>query len=91
MILASAAMDDSIEWRSPLEEIRFVFIDFSGVGSHWRVFWLSSQINPTLDFYPFARISLGTWSLRGFCSDSLNLRREFGIVTTSLCHVKDIG
>jgi len=33
-ILTSAAMDDSIEWRTPLEEIGFVFLDFSGVGSH---------------------------------------------------------
>jgi len=26
-------MDDSIEWRSPFEEIGFVFLYFSGVGS----------------------------------------------------------
>jgi len=33
-ILASTTMDDSIEWRPHLEEIRFVFLDFLGVGSH---------------------------------------------------------
>jgi len=33
-ILALAAMNDSIEWRPPFEEIGFVFLDFSGVSSH---------------------------------------------------------
>ena len=33
-ILASAAMGDSMEWIPPLEEIGFVFLDFSRVGSH---------------------------------------------------------
>jgi len=42
-ILASAAMDDSIEWRLPFEEIGFAFPYFSGVGSHWRVFLARSS------------------------------------------------
>ena len=53
-------------------------------------FRLSSQINFTLDFYLFARILLSIWSLRGFCFDSLNSHKEFGIIATSLCHDEDI-
>jgi len=36
--LASLAMDDSIEWRPPFEEMVFGFLEFSLVGSHWMVF-----------------------------------------------------
>ena len=36
--LASLAMDDSIEWRSPFEEMEFEFLEVSLVGSHWMVF-----------------------------------------------------
>ena len=37
-ILASAAMDDSNEWRPPFEEMEFEFMEFELVGSHWIVF-----------------------------------------------------
>ena len=59
-ILASAAIDDSIEWRYPFEEIGFVFLDFSGVSSHWMFFRPDFLINLTLDFHSFARIPLST-------------------------------
>ena len=36
--LASLAMDDSIEWRPPFEEMKFEFLELSLVSSHWMVF-----------------------------------------------------
>jgi len=42
-ILASAAMDDFIEWIPPFEEIELVSLDFSEVGSHWMVFSVRSS------------------------------------------------
>jgi len=57
-ILASAVMDDSMEWIPPLEEIGFVFLNFLGVGSHWMTFSVNPTINPTFSFYPFARTLL---------------------------------
>ena len=37
-ILALLAMDDSIDWRPPFEEMEFEFLEFSLVGFHWMVF-----------------------------------------------------
>jgi len=37
-ILASTVIDDSIEWRPLFEEIEFVFLEFLGVDSYWKVF-----------------------------------------------------
>ena len=53
--LASAAIDDSMEWRSPFEDMGLLFLDLSEVSS---IGW-SSPLNPeiiiTLDFHPFTR------------------------------------
>ena len=90
-ILVSTSMDDFIEWRPFFEEMGFVFLDFSEDVTIGGFFRLDFQINLTLGFYPFARMPLDTWFLRRFCFDSLNRHREFGIVTTSLCHDEDTG
>ena len=37
-ILASLAMDDSIEWRPPFKEMEFEILEISLVGSYWIVF-----------------------------------------------------
>ena len=57
-ILASAAMDDSIEWRPPFEEMEFEFLEFSLVDSHWMVFSTRFSYNPILHFPPFERSPL---------------------------------
>jgi len=37
-ILASAVMNDSMEWRPLFQVMEFEFLEFSLVGSHWMVF-----------------------------------------------------
>ena len=52
-ILSSAAMDDSIEWGPPFEEMEFEFLEFSLVGSHWMVFSaiFSNKSHPSFSFF----------------------------------------
>ena len=38
-ILVSVAIDDSMEWRTPFEEMRLLFQNLSGVGSYWIGFF----------------------------------------------------
>ena len=45
-ILVSTAINDSIEWRLPFEELKFVFLDFSEVDFHWMVFSARSLNKP---------------------------------------------
>ena len=62
-LLASAAMNDSIEWRSPFEEKGFVVLDFSEVYSHWMIFWARSLHSSHPRFSSFYKNLLGTWFL----------------------------
>ena len=90
-ILALAAMDDSIEWKHPFEEIELVFLDFSRVGSHWCVFLARSSNKSHPWFSSFCKIPRGTWFLREFFSGSLNCHRLIGIIVTSFCYDEDTG
>jgi len=39
VVLASAVMDDSIEWRPPFDVMKFELLEFLLVDSHWMVFF----------------------------------------------------
>jgi len=64
-ILASAAMDDSIEWRPSFEEMEFEFLEFSEVGSYWMVFSARFSYKSHPSFLSFCKNPFGTWFLRG--------------------------
>ena len=53
-ILASLAMNDSIEWRPPFEEMEFEFLELSlVVGSYWMVFSARSSYKSHPSFSSF--------------------------------------
>ena len=91
VILASEAMDDSMQWRPPFEEIGLVFLDFSEVSSHWMVFSVRSSNISHSWFYPFARIPLDRWFLGGSSFGSLNCHRELDIVTIFYAMMRTLG
>ena len=49
------AMDDSIEWRPPFEEIEFEFLEFSLVGFHWMVFLAKFSYKSHPSFLSFCK------------------------------------
>ena len=89
--LASLAMDDSIEWRPPFEEMEFEVLEVSLVGSHWMVFSARFSFTSDPSFSSFCKNPLGTYFLRGSWLSSLNRHKEFGIIAISLFHDEDIG
>ena len=76
-------MDISIEWIPPFDEVGLLFLDLSGVGSHWMVLSAKSPYI-SLHIHRFSKNPLGTWFLIESYFDSLNHYREFDIITTSL-------
>ena len=89
--LASVTMDVSMEWRPPFDEVGLLFLDLSGVGSHWIVFSAKTSYISTLHAHSFSKIPIDTWFLKEFRFDNLNHHREFGITATSLGRDGGIG
>jgi len=50
-------MDDSIEWRPPLEEMELEFLEFSLVGSYWMVFLARFSYKSHPSFLSFCKNS----------------------------------